>query len=205
MKKLIPNSHPGEDAFENYAFNRLSAKETAVFEEHLLICEKCQERLAEADTYICLMKAAAAAYVVQHSRDQAKDRNPSSTLRIRDHPIRKNAGATAVLLVTCLTAILSWKTTARTPDDAPKAVELNAYRGGVSQAPAKLPLDLNLDLRDLPPADGYRVEVVDATGQRVWSGGIPARLLKGLPSGIYWVRLLTDSGNWLREYGLKIE
>jgi hypothetical protein len=72
MRKLVPSLHPGEDEFENYALERLSNEETAHFEEHLLICEKCQGTLADTDEYIAMMKAAAAAYVVDHSRSSTR-------------------------------------------------------------------------------------------------------------------------------------
>ena len=86
----------------------------------------------------------------------------------------------------------------------PQDVVLDAYRGAASEAPAGQPLDLKIDLKDLPQAAGYRVEVVDATGRRVWSGGTPARLTKGLSPGLYWVRLSTNTGEPLREYGISV-
>ena len=52
------------------------------------------------------------------------------------------------------------------------------------------------------PGVAAAAEVVDATGQRVWFGGTPARLTKGLAPGTYWVRLSTDTGEPLREFGL---
>ena len=58
--KIMPNRHPHEDVFEDYAFERLCAQELVDFEEHLLICEKCQTTLANTDEHIRLMKAAAA-------------------------------------------------------------------------------------------------------------------------------------------------
>jgi hypothetical protein len=67
-----------------------------------------------------------------------------------------------------------------------------------------LPLDLKIDLTDVQPAAGYRIEVVAATGRRLWFGGTPARLRKGLAPGTYWVRLSTDTGELLREYGLTV-
>ena len=84
----------------------------------------------------------------------------------------------------------------------PQTVELNSYRGMDVQVPSGRPLDLKIDLRDVAPAAGYRVEIVDATGHRVWFGGTPARVTKGLSPGVYWVRLSTDTGEPLREYGL---
>jgi hypothetical protein len=189
---LIPNNHPDADTFENYAFDRLSESEAEGFEEHLLICEKCQSTLAQTSDYIRLMKAATAAYI-------SEDRGSPPRIRIREKGLRWNAAAAAALLLTCLTALLSW----RTPLGEPKTIVLDAYRGeAVSEAPAGQPLDLKIDLKDVPPAAGYRVEIVDATGRRVWSGGTPARVTKGLSPGVYWVRLSTDTGEPLREFGL---
>lgn len=188
--KIMPRRHPPEDAFEDYAFDRLSGHDAVDFEEHLLICEQCQGTLAKTDEYIRLMKAATAAYVAGH---------PASPRR--GHSLRWNAAAAALLLLTCLTGLLSW----RTPAGDPKAITLDAYRSdAVPKAPAGQPLDLKIDFRDVRPAPGYRVEVVDSTGRRVWFGGTPAHLTKGLPKGKYWVRLLTDTGEWLREYGLRV-
>ena len=187
--KLMPTKHPTEDVFEDYAFDRLSAHRLADFEEHLLICELCQGTLARTDEYRLLMKAATAAYAAGGSR------------RPQTHRTLQNAAAAAILLLTCLTALLSW----RTPNDEPKAIALEAYRGAAtSRAPVGQPLDLKIDLTEVRQAPGYRVEVVDATGRRVWVGGTPAHINKGLPHGDYWVRLLTDSGEQLREYGLVV-
>lgn len=198
--KLMPNRHPHEDEFEDYAFDRLSGDEAAGFEEHLLICEKCQNTLQKTEEYIRLMRAATAAYVAAHP-DVTRHGIASHGIRSRDHGLRWNAAAAAALLLTCLTALLSW----RTPAGDTKAVLLEANRGAYSHAPAGQPLDLKIDLKDVPPAPGYRVEVVDATGRRVWFGGTPARLTKGLPQGVYWVRLSTDTGESLREYGLSAD
>jgi hypothetical protein len=186
----IPSLHPDEDVFEHYTFNRLSNEETADFEEHLLICEQCQSTLEKTSAYILMMKAATAAYSVGHPKTSAG--------RIR---LRWSAPAAAILLLTCLTALLSW----RTPAGDAVPVELNAYRGSASDAPPGQPLDLKIDLKDVRVAAGYRVEIVDAAGRRVWFGGTPARVSKGLPAGIYWVRLSTDSGEWLREFGLRTD
>ena len=123
----------------------------------------------------------------------------------RDEGMRWNAAAAAVLLLTCLTALFSW----RNPSGDPKVVELLAYRGAPAvveaAAPAGRPLELHIDLKDVPPANGYRVEVVDATGRRVWFGGTHARVTPGLPAGDYWVRLATDTSEPLREFGLHVE
>jgi hypothetical protein len=186
--------HPHEDVFEEYALDRLSEEETPAFEEHLLICEQCQNTLATTDEYIQVLKAATRAYVARPTR------NSSHLIRFGDKGLRWNAAVAAVLLLTCLTALLSW----RTPVADPETIALEAYRGaGAStRVPAGRPLDLTIDLKDVRPAGGYRLEVVDATGRRVWFGGTPAHLNKGLAPGTYWVRLTTDTGEPLREFGL---
>jgi hypothetical protein len=193
---FIPIIHPDEDVLENYAFDRLSDQEVCEFEEHLMICERCQNTLAETDEYVRLMKAGTAAYVT--------DYDGGALPRISAQVLRWDGAAAAVLLLTCLTALLSW----RAPLGSPQAIVLDPLRGGpqreISRAPPGQPLNLQIDLKDVPPADGYRVEVVDATGHRVWFGGTPARLPQGLPQGVYWVRLSTEAGEPLREYGLSI-
>jgi hypothetical protein len=189
----MPSRHPHEEVFEDYVFGRLSETELSNFEEHLLVCEKCQTTLAKTEEYIRVMKAATSIY--------AGGRKPGAG---RDTSLRWNAAAAAVLLLTCLTALVSW----RTPVVDSRVIELQAYRGGeatngVAIAPAGRPLDLKIDLADLPTATGYRVEIVDSTGRRIWFGGTPARLTKGLARGDYWVRLSTDTGQALREFGLR--
>jgi hypothetical protein len=190
---LMPKNHPDEDTFESYAFDRLSDGETEKFEEHLLICEKCQGTLAQAGDYIRIMKAATAAYVSE------KEGSSFPRARAKGRGLRWNATAAAALLLTCLTALLSW----RTPLMEPKTILLDAYRGSTApEVPSTQSLDLEIDLTGVRPAAGYRVESVDAAGRRVWFGGTPALLPKGLQPGVYWVRLSTNTGEALREYGL---
>lgn len=187
---FIPNTHPDDEVFENYAFDRLSESQVSDLEEHLLICEQCQRGLAQNVDYILLMKTATAAY-----------RNGGSPPQVRggEHGLSWNAAAAAIILLSCLTALLSW----RAPSGEARTVVLNAYRGEPVEAPAGRPLDLQIDLRDVPLAAGYRVEVVDPAGRRLWFGGTPARLSTGLAPGMYWVRLSTEAGEALREYGLR--
>lgn len=193
--KAMPVRHPDEDVFEAYAFERLSEENLAEFEEHLLICPQCQDTLEQTEAYIRFMKAATSVY--------------AGKLRVmpdrRRSGLRWNVAAAAILLLTCMTALFSW----RNPAGAPKVVDLQAYRGAggspETTAPAGRSLDLRIDLREVRPAAGYRVEIVDATGRRVWFGGTPVRLAGGLPAGDYWVRLATDTGEPLREFALHTE
>ena len=188
---FIPKNHPDQDVHENYAFERLSEEQATGFEEHLLICEKCRVEFDATVEYIRLMKVATSASLNGES--------PPRTRSSRKN-LRWNVAAAALILLTCLTGLLSW----RAPSGEPKSIVLDAYRGTAIDAPAAQPLELQIDLREVQPAPGYRVEVVDTSGRRLWFGGTPARLTKGLAPGVYWVRLSTDSGEALREYGLNV-
>jgi hypothetical protein len=188
---FIPKTHPDQDAHENYAFGRLSEDQISTFEEHLLICEKCQVELDATVEYIRLMKVATGA--------QMNGASPP-VVRADRKGLRWNVAAAALILLTCLSGLLSW----RAPSGEMESIVLDAYRGKASDAPAWQPLELQIDLRDAQPASGYRVEVIDREGHRLWFGGTPARLTKGLAPGLYWVRLSTDRGEPLREYGLNV-
>ena len=50
--------HIAEDDLEAYSLGRLASAASAPLEEHLLVCEHCQERLAGWDDYLRAMRAA---------------------------------------------------------------------------------------------------------------------------------------------------
>lgn len=53
------HSHIPEESLEEFAMDMLSEADCALWEEHVLVCATCQDRVAEADDYIQEMKAAA--------------------------------------------------------------------------------------------------------------------------------------------------
>jgi len=55
------NHHLPEEILEEFAMQMLGEQDMAGWEEHTLICATCQDRVAEADEYIRVAKAAAAA------------------------------------------------------------------------------------------------------------------------------------------------
>jgi hypothetical protein len=61
--------HPEDDQLEGYSLEILSQREIARLEEHFLICETCQERLTEMDTYVEAMRAA-----LMYRREQSSRR-----------------------------------------------------------------------------------------------------------------------------------
>lgn len=48
--------HIEPDVLELYVLGRLSEKEAAQIEEHLLVCEDCRDRLSEEDEVIEIIK-----------------------------------------------------------------------------------------------------------------------------------------------------
>src|SRR5688572_19962240 len=48
-----------DDSFEQYSMGRLPANDLEAFEEHLLICPECQDRLTESDRFVRTMREAA--------------------------------------------------------------------------------------------------------------------------------------------------
>jgi hypothetical protein len=200
--KVVLSKHLHEDAFEDYVFERLAEPQLCEFEEHLLICEACQEQLARTDEYIRVMKAGTSVYAQgENDKVLAMALRPSRG----DKRLHWSAAAAAILLLSCMTALLSSRNVAGDT----QMVKLEAYRGegGSATVPvsAGRPLDLRIDMKGLPQATGYRVEVVDLRGHRVWFGGTPAHLSKGLAAGDYWVRLATETGEPLREFALHAE
>ncbi len=53
------NCHIPDELLDELVMQMLSEQECAFWEEHLLVCANCQDRLAEADEYVRLMKSAA--------------------------------------------------------------------------------------------------------------------------------------------------
>jgi hypothetical protein len=57
----IPGTHIPDDILDEFVMEMLSEQDCAFWEEHLLICARCQDRVADADEYVLVMKSAAAA------------------------------------------------------------------------------------------------------------------------------------------------
>jgi putative nucleotidyltransferase with HDIG domain len=57
-------AHPSEDTLEEYCFNRLPEDEASWLEEHILVCEQCQDRLEEVEVFLSMVK-----HALQNSND----------------------------------------------------------------------------------------------------------------------------------------
>ncbi len=201
----IAATHPSDEVFEEYVFDRLSEERTARFEEHLLICSRCQETLQRTDEYVALMKEAVS------SRNAAPQRVAFWTLLTARLPVAAFA-ATAVLVLLA-GAMATSRFFPGSHESVP--VQLVALRGGADQDVARVrsgaELGLTLDCTGLTEAAPVRIEIVDASGRHVWSGmtgtpkqnSVTTHVSHKLKSGVYWVRLYSSKGDLLREFGLR--
>src|ERR1017187_8358126 len=57
---MYATRHMNEEQFEQYSMRAMPEEAIAPFEEHLLVCESCQLRLAETDIYVSAMRQASA-------------------------------------------------------------------------------------------------------------------------------------------------
>lgn len=209
---LVFQEHPDENIWEEYAFGRLHNAAEARLEEHLLVCPTCQSTLTRTDEFICLMK---------HSIRPA-ERPPHAVpqpSRVVPFPASITARRGGVTMATALAAAGLAATIWMGPHQAhgPRvAVYLHSLRGAADtqfdHAPAGHRLDLTIRTSDVPPSSGYKLEVVDAGGKRLWSGAVnvkdsllSAHIDQALGAGLYWVRLYSQASEELAEYGLRLE
>jgi hypothetical protein len=195
------NYHLDDEELERYSMGAMPEAAIAPFEEHLLVCEPCQLRLAQTDAYVGAMRQASA--------------------RLRTEPLKRGLPwlrfprlipALAGMAVAIVAAGL-WIGRPDMGEAHPFAVDLEATRGAAieAKAPAGRWLLLRLDLANLPASSSYRLEMVDRFGSRVWQSTVPAQESKagfkvpGAQPGIYFVRVYWPPGQLLREYGFEVE
>ena len=70
--------HISDDSFDHYAMGRLAESDMSVVEEHLLICQECQDRMKATDTYLKAMRSAMKKQntVVKSKSSRSKHRVP---------------------------------------------------------------------------------------------------------------------------------
>ena len=192
MMVMTPNvnRHFDSEDFEKYAMGDLPEALAARYEEHLLICESCRQRLQETDDYVRSMQLAGR---------QLRTRSANPGLATRS-PRWMTLLAAAIVIAAVVT--FGWM---RKPQPPEFAVSLAAMRGTetMATAPAHTRLVLNPVTTGLP-APPYRIEVVDSAGHAVWSGTSPGAKLPPRNPGTYFVRIYTGGSTLLREYGLQI-
>ncbi len=205
------DSHVDEESLERYALGRLSQKEAEVADEHLLLCEPCQQRLEAMDEYVEALKRASAELMTDRP-----SRTELFRARLLFVPMRwKLALATGLASLALVGVLVPQRTEVR---GSPFAVLLQATRGvqdpAGARAPAGRPLELKLDLTGLEPLAACRVEIVDGDGVLKWSAqgkpeqGILSVAAPGnLPQGQYWIRVYDPApgADLRREFGLLLE
>lgn len=201
--------HPGEDELEQYSLGTLPEARTGPIEEHLLICTVCQERLHEADEYIRAVRTAA-------GKLASESRRPWwGFLATPAQPLWKWKPVWGLALV-LLALPAVWIVVSRVSSAPPVAIMLQSARGpveSIAQAPRGKRLILEMEAVQLPNLASYAIEVVDATGDQVWSGSgtvrgglVVTEPVRSVAPGRYWVRLYGPGGprELLREFGLEV-
>ncbi len=203
---LDPKQHPTSEVLELYSFGRLSGSNLERIENHLFVCEHCQNELVSIDCSIREIKQAC-----ETLKRQAEPTRAGFWTRVLAIPTRPVfAGAFAAVALAIAIPVSMYQT----GNSAPALVRLDTLRGaaegGATLAPAKRPLHLQLNMPEAPGTPTYRAEIVNSDGSRVWSGspnrqtnGLAIDVDKSLSAGLYWVRLY-NRDMAVREFGLEL-
>ena len=189
--------HIDVEDLEKYSLGTSSPADCTRIEEHLLICEGCQDRLRETDDYVLSVQKASR----QWQRDESVAKRREWRFPAWFPPLAAVACG-LLLVVTALRLV-------RQPMPL-VAVSLSALRGNGAGtgAPAGRQLILHPDLTGLAARSSYRLEIVDQTGRAMRQATLgPAQAgvaVPGLGAGQYFVRVYLPEGDLLREYGLQI-
>lgn len=207
---LGTGNHIESETLEQYAMETLPEPQMADFEEHLLVCAGCQDRLEETDAYIQALRAVA---------PQLRKERASLLARILPgwlNPLRGRSPVWAVAMAALMVVVgTEWSGRQVTQTElAVVALETSRGADGISQAHAVAgaPVALSFDLHELPVYTSYYLEIVDSVGSKVWAASAEARagqilkiLDRALGKGNYFVRLYAPNRELLREYSLRAE
>ncbi len=203
-------NHTSEEQLEEYSRGTLSTEDVEILEEHLLVCPRCQDRLAELDAFVDAARQAAARMQIAPPPTLEDYWRGASRWLWRPAPVI----TFACLIVGLAVAPRMWQ--AAGTNQGAYAVRLQSMRGAAAlpnaSAPADRPLELTLDLAGLPEQPSYRVEIVDRGGATVFESAVKrgasetkVSVPKRLRAAQHWVRLYEpQSGALLREYGLEV-
>lgn len=196
-------AHIDDETLERYSLGRLTDTELAPVEDHLLICTECQDKLAEADEYTRVMRAALAELPPREA--------PHSWVR-RLWPLPKAAWVpvAAAMAVGAIVMVVPYEQT------APQTVVLIGRSGAHKGADANAgePLLFQLERGTLRAGLPYRIEIANAAGTVVWYGvvnwaaGAPSvNVPRPLGPGVYSVRLygVEPGSELLRDHKLTVK
>lgn len=201
-----------EQEIEDFLFNRLSGVTREAVEEHLLFCQNCLAKVEEEERFREAARSATEKLETEallgEPSQGGKDGKSGRGRRLP--PWLRMAAAVALLAAG---GTFSYRLLY--PPEVLE-VELRVERSGVekSRVPAAgQRLVLMPDLRGLPPLPQFHWSIVDSLGAPVAEGTLDVRggtgrieVGRGLPAGMYWVRLLDPhSGAMMREFGLMVQ
>lgn len=204
MGEDLQTRHPSDEMLELYLLDRLAEPQLIAVDEHLLVCDRCQDALNADVKYVAAMKK-------ECGRRLAA--NPSPFHRFvqpRMRPLWTAIAACALLAVA-----LPLYRSATAPPDPEVEVALIASRGleaGPAVVPAGRPFILRIDLAQLPAYPSYHATIVSSSGSDIWedqlypiSGRLAIQSAKKLSPGTYWVRLTAPDGGAIREFSLDVK
>jgi hypothetical protein len=203
--QLEMGPHPEETELEQYSMGTLFETRLELFEEHLLACNSCQDRLLEMEAYVNAMRSAS-------PKARQVRKSPWADLFRWPRPAWM---VTFALSAVVLVAARVWIVAPASRTEMASVV-LHSSRGieglATTKAPAGKLLSLTVDLTELPAFDAYRLEIVERTGKQVWDavarpadGKITQATTTGLPAGQYYVRLYAPNRELLREFSLGVK
>jgi len=203
------NRHLADDELERYSMGDLSEPESGGLEEHLLLCERCQQRLDETDAYVVAMRDAAAGFRRRERLVPAGPPPRSWGWTWHWGWLRLVPALAAVALL--LVVVGRYSSVADFGARPPFALSLEATRGAANAAwaPADTRLLIRLDLAGLSGLNGYRLEMVNDSGVTVWHDTTAvhdAQVECRIPpsrAGVYFIRVYSPDGVLLREFGLR--
>lgn len=155
--------HPEEDLLERYLLRQSAEEEIERVESHILACESCVTRLENLELEIAAMRRA---LLEVEAKQEARSAAPAvgKTKHRFVLPTWSWAGAAAAvaLAIALVPQLLQ--------HNQPADFSLSAYRGMETVVvPEDRPLHLTLNANDLPQGPAG-VTIVDAEGNRIWSG-----------------------------------
>lgn len=180
--------------------NSLHGPELDEVDDHLMLCEFCQDRLAQEDRTRGLVRVGAKALLRHRARVLWRSPKLAWALGLAAMGMLVFAGS-------------AWQSSHRSI--APAVVVLQATRGtevqALATAPARQALTVVLDLTGLQQFSTYRLEIVNAGGRPAFqssaffhSNTLQVTLARGLAAGAYYVRVYAPGGELLREYALTV-
>lgn len=195
--------HPSDEVIEQYSLNRLADTEVERMEEHLLLCEHCQDRVELADGFITATKQA-----LREIQREELENPPKASFweRWRSPMPRFVFGAVAALALVLVIV----------PRRAPESqtIDMTSYRSvSAPTAKANANLSLNLNTEGLPQQPSYWIDVVNGRGASVWQGESRAEgtVVKAAPGQLsadqYWVRIYPAQSQpkLIREFSLLVQ